>query len=147
MQDVYRLLVKISMGFLDISKTSSCFKNTIKWINNDIKCCKLPPLLLFIDDNKNEIFDESELITYFRKNNKDKSIPFMYSEYHIREYCFIYIIPMFLEDSVEKDFYVKDNFDNFLKILPQLKYKTPQKVYCNNDNIKYIYINKLLQLK
>lgn len=121
-------------------------KEPPKWINSDIKCCKLPPLLLFIDEDKNEIFDESELITYFRKNN-NKSLPFMYSEYHIKEYCFIYIIPMFLNNSNEKDFYIKNNFDNFLKILPQLKYKTPQKVYCNNDNIEYININNLLKLK
>lgn len=37
MQDIYRLLVKMSMGFLDISETSLYFKNTIKWIFDLIK--------------------------------------------------------------------------------------------------------------
>lgn len=118
MQNVYRLLAKMSMGFLDVSYTTSNLKNTIEWIKCEKSYKSLPKVLLFIDKNGKKMDDEPIIFSFFKNSNcNDIKLPFMYSILSVDKYSLLYIIPRFVSETEEKDFSIKENFKYFFDII------------------------------
>lgn len=131
MKNVYRALVKISMGFIEREKIIKDFPNTIKFINGELKDKKLPPIITYF--NKNISADEKKPVfvsLFYRKENVSKEFPYLVSEFIFYNFSFIYIVPFSSKDRM--DFSDKDKFDNFNKNWHSYKFNYGL-IYCNKD--------------
>lgn len=129
MQNLYRLLVKITLGFIPYNNIHS-FCNTIDWLNNTSKSPKLPKIIL--SKNYNGDFCHPEMFICTRKVN-NYNIPYMYSEFYINNFLFTYMVPFCKFDNI--DFTDTANFNNFIKNTNIMKY------YNNRNNLEYIELD------
>lgn len=129
MQNVYRLLVKITLGFIPYNNIYS-FCNTIYWLKDINKFYKLPKIIL--SKNYNGNFSHPEITIYTRKVN-NYNIPYMYSELYINNFLFTYIIPFSKLDNI--DFTDESNFNNFIKNTNIIKY------YNQRNNLECIELD------
>lgn len=126
MNNLYRIFVKITLGFIPYCNLSN-FCDTICWLNNTNKNDKLPEIIVSKNDNGN--FEHPEITIYNRKID-DYNIPYMYSELYINNFLFTYIIPFSKSDKI--DFTDNSVFNNFIKNTNIIKFTKP------NNNLKYI---------
>lgn len=129
MQNFYRALVKMALGFIPCKEVREHFIDTVEWINLKLIKKKLPPVIMFFNRNRN-VEIPTLMVLYIRKNESDNKYPYLVAELYFYQFTFNYIIPFSDYDKV--DFFEKDRFDEFHK--KWHTYKAGYKlINCNKD--------------
>lgn len=131
MQNFYRALVKMALGFIPCKEVREHFIDTVKWINLKPINKKLPPsVIMFFNRNRN-VEIPTLMVLYIRKNESDNKYPYLVAELYFYQFTFNYIIP-FSDYDNNIDFSNKDRFDEFHE--KWHTYKADYKLIdCNKD--------------
>lgn len=141
MQNFYRALVKMALGFIPYKDVREHFIYTVEWINLKSINEKLPPVIMFFNHNRN-VEIPILMVLYIRKNKDDKQYPYLVAELYFYQFTFNYIIPFSDYDNI--DFADMDIFNEFHK--KWHTYKAEYKLIdCNKD--KKIDISLQIDLK
>ncbi|MBP1631022.1 MAG: hypothetical protein H6Q15_1915 [Bacteroidetes bacterium] len=115
LQNIYKCLCKFFLSVIPTDKLQY-FSRTIDWINGNYEVDKLPKVAEMISYHAFAI--QPKMVVYFRKD-KDKRVPFAVGEFYFTCRIFSFIIP--LSDQDEKDFLVKNDFDNYWQTFQHYK--------------------------
>ncbi|WP_455144734.1 hypothetical protein [Brachyspira pilosicoli] len=132
MTNLYRLLVKITIGFLNDEDILNNLENTINWIRNTKNNDKALPYIILLKNYKAPNNNTPEVSIY--KNKYKNNNPYIYSELLIGSFLITYIIPFAKEDT-NKDFTDIEYFEKFKNITDTIKYSN------KSNNFKYIILD------
>ena len=87
MQNFYRALVKMALGFLPYKEIREHFIDTVEWIKLKLIKKKLPPVIMFFNRNRN-VEIPILMVFYVRKNESDNKYPYLVAELYFYQFTF-----------------------------------------------------------
>lgn len=108
-QNVYKTLCKYALSVIG-SEHIPAFKETIKWLNDEIVIAKLPKVAMLVT---NSFFDKHPRLTLYIRKNDNHDLPFLVGELNFTAFTFSFIVPLCSNDK--KDFLEPKDYDVFWK--------------------------------
>ncbi|MEI0700180.1 tetratricopeptide repeat protein, partial [Brachyspira intermedia] len=141
MRNVYRMMVKMSIGHMTKKYIEDNFNNDIiNFINQKEVKINLPPIITYFNKyfipskNQNE---NAFITTFYKKDKNNEKFPSFVSEFIFYNFCYVFIIPFAKNDII--DFADKKNFDYFYNKWHYSHKFNPYLIDCNDEKNTEVY--------